>query len=993
MGELKQIKINNSKDAAADGKWSNPGASLYDACMDAFYCEGNIPTDSRDLVDAMKSGKYKQWFNFLEEAYLVAPIKNIKNSPYGRTPFSRSGCKYPHHVIRGGEMVLSIPGVKAAYSRACQMHDNKGEVKEHLERHMNELGIKYHEESGTVYFDEEIDLMEAMEANFDDIESFLVERSHGRLKYDFRLGWSYDTGHQIKIVYSLDGVNIDSVGDFYWAHNPDNKKPDGSYKMDGNQYLDYVRKNIRKVGNNDHKSSGQKVLAIVDMVDNTKLNSVKLIPPFVADSTENPTSGIHLSRNKQWSKAELKAVQDRMKSMPLMPQIVVVGTIDKAASYKATSFGKNTTNRNTGIDYRFNQLAKKEFLKDGRGAKMHDILPEDIRVFGYTGKGPVMYGNPNKRNALTYLHALDVDHYNMLKSIANALKSRSYPNGWDFESTYDLYQHVRAEIDIIRRDIKSIEAGNYDIRMMDKYLKRDSNFNGIRRNRRFTENTDYLVPLDFESLWFIADRELIEHMMIPSYEDTGESVDDIFEWMDAVLNGEPFEENTSVKGSIRIVHRKDVDNNKYFIDWFFKNDDWSMMSPEMFDFDLLSTMPERKRWVYGYFIDNRIEGIVVIHYIKNGNYYTVRLLYVNKKYQNNKEFRVGTKLMKHVVNKYGSNEMRLKVYDYNKRALHLYEKFGFIKTSSGICDDKDEGHLYGKRFHIMKRVPTDIKESYWCNNLFAEESESDKEIQYLDKDGDADNKQHTQAKDQSSSHEFVPVYGLCKCYSKSQFRNDGVTPKSQTELNSVKFHKILKKLTRGDNYSHALVSFDLSLEHCYSYGDEGFEVDSIIANDTFLGTESVYICVMFVSKEDKSRMKKFVQYLLNHRDETRYASANLLKAYVATPYKVDKRFVCSSFTGYIMGMANPKNLHRDYSRMRPEDITIIPRAFYLANIKDRDDFIARKSELEKRVKTIYKEHYDEIDDWNNHLPKLMLQDRVDKLKTIDKIFDWIIDRL
>ena len=160
-----------------------------------------------------------------------------------------------------------------------------------------------------------------------------------------------------------------------------------------------------------------------------------------------------------------------------------------------------------------------------------------------------------------------------------------------------------------------------------------------------------------------------------------------------------------------------------------------------------------------------------------------------------------------------------------------------------------------------------------------------------------------------------------------------------------------------------------------------------------MGTSSIYICVMFVSKEDKSKMEKYVKNLKDHADESAYASANLLKAYVGKPYKVDKRFVCSSFTGYILSCSNPKNLHRDYSRLRPEDITILPRAFYVMNVKDREDFINHKNDIKKKVDAIYNEYKDDINDYNNHLPKLMLQDRVDKLKTIDKIFDWIIDRL
>ena len=254
------------------------------------------------------------------------------------------------------------------------------------------------------------------------------------------------------------------------------------------------------------------------------------------------------------------------------------------------------------------------------------------------------------------------------------------------------------------------------------------------------------------------------------------------------------------------------------------------------------------------------------------------------------------------------------------------------------------------------------------------------------------NEDDIEKSDNSESKEFVPIFGIVKEYSLKKIRNDG-TMKDKSELSSVKFHRIIKFLTRGDHYSHALVSFDSSLTKMYSYEDDGFVIDNIMTKESWMGTETIYLCVMFVNREDRDRMKKFIDNLSEHAAETKYASANLLKAYVGKPYKADKRFVCSSFTGYIMSCANPKNLHRDWSRLRPEDITILPRAFYIMNVKDRDDFVNHKNEIDKIVNDIYEDHYDEIVDYNNQLPKIMLKDRVDQLKFSDKIWDWIIDRL
>lgn len=172
MPSFKVLQIDNSKDAAVhDGKWKNPGAKFYDDLMNAMYSkDGKIPDDSESLDDKIKRGDICFHNKLLKEAYLIAPVEKIKNSPYGRTPFSRSGCKYPHHVIRDGTLVLSVPGIKAAYARAKQQGIFKGSVKEHLERHYKELCL-YDESS----MNECVNITDIIEQNFTDIQTFIED--------------------------------------------------------------------------------------------------------------------------------------------------------------------------------------------------------------------------------------------------------------------------------------------------------------------------------------------------------------------------------------------------------------------------------------------------------------------------------------------------------------------------------------------------------------------------------------------------------------------------------------------------------------------------------------------------------------------------------------------------------------------------------------------------------------------------------------------------
>ena len=151
------LRINNSKSAAIyrkDSHWKDPGAEFYNRLLKSFYSASDNVDDPRNL----------SYQHYLKESYLIAPIRNIKNSPYGVTPYSRSGCKYPHHEIKGDEIIININGLKAAYARAHQMKIFTGEVKNHLMGHIKELGM---EEEFSVKHDEVI------KENFYWVEAFI----------------------------------------------------------------------------------------------------------------------------------------------------------------------------------------------------------------------------------------------------------------------------------------------------------------------------------------------------------------------------------------------------------------------------------------------------------------------------------------------------------------------------------------------------------------------------------------------------------------------------------------------------------------------------------------------------------------------------------------------------------------------------------------------------------------------------------------------------
>jgi len=127
----KDIKINNNKEAAIDSKsWDNPGKALYGPLLES--------NNKKSLVD--------EAYLIVESGYEDAPSEHLK---------------YPHHSLKGSELVLNVKGVIAAFQRASQEGIVSGKVKSHLLRHYHELGLstenfEINEEGGQSMPEEEI---------------------------------------------------------------------------------------------------------------------------------------------------------------------------------------------------------------------------------------------------------------------------------------------------------------------------------------------------------------------------------------------------------------------------------------------------------------------------------------------------------------------------------------------------------------------------------------------------------------------------------------------------------------------------------------------------------------------------------------------------------------------------------------------------------------------------------------------------------------------
>ena len=239
-----------------------------------------------------------------------------------------------------------------------------------------------------------------------------------------------------------------------------------------------------------------------------------------------------------------------------------------------------------------------------------------------------------------------------------------------------------------------------------------------------------------------------------------------------------------------------------------------------------------------------------------------------------------------------------------------------------------------------------------------------------------------------NDEEYFPVFTIVASYDKDKYDN-----LSDDQKLMITRSKLISGITLGDQYTHTIVSFDTSMENMFHFMGNGFGYDSILTNPDYEITKSIYVSVVFVTKEERDVILNEIRDYRDNHDKTAYDLMQLINQLFGKSNHKDKRQICSTFIGYLLAKANPKNLHRDYSLIRPEDITILPRAFYVMSFKDRDDFIKNKEEFKRRVDQIYNDNIDEIREYNNILPKVILKDQLKKAGSLDNLISSFAKRL
>lgn len=227
-------------------------------------------------------------------------------------------------------------------------------------------------------------------------DQYMLEKSHRKLKNDFRKCYDWNTGHSLKLVYSLENINVNHIGDAaVMSKYPNIERGSLEFEAKRKELINEIQNNISKKGNLDHASSNEKLLKIIDRVTGKSLNEAEVIGPFAPGI---PNSKIDISD-------DLKYLHNKYNSDPEKKKRFVykikVGEIESRSTFKSTHWFSNSeihkklrNGKMEKMDNTISRGTQAESLIYGRGAKMNDIENPVIAVVGETPK----YKHPSKKD-------------------------------------------------------------------------------------------------------------------------------------------------------------------------------------------------------------------------------------------------------------------------------------------------------------------------------------------------------------------------------------------------------------------------------------------------------------------------------------------------------------------------------------------------------------------------------------------------------------------
>ena len=209
-------------------------------------------------------------------------------------------------------------------------------------------------------------------------------------------------------------------------------------------------------------------------------------------------------------------------------------------------------------------------------------------------------------------------------------------------------------------------------------------------------------------------------------------------------------------------------------------------------------------------------------------------------------------------------------------------------------------------------------------------------------------------------------------YYESGFDSDGTLHPVFIVLSSGTsgFSELIKGITKSP-FSHAMLSLDPSLHHCYSFGMDlkVKKTGSFIIEDVpkKFKNELIRVYTVFVSSKVFETIKKNVDWFIQNQKKTIYGWRNLISYLFQIPWERDNALICSQFVDRMLKLGHIDFTKKSSSLIAPADL-------------DR---------MANRSKKIYQVYKDIAGKWNPD----KISKKIKSIGSRDKTYKWEMEIL
>ena len=326
---------------------------------------------------------------------------------------------------------------------------------------------------GLISYDQIVDGINSLIDSQDYIYKNLSKAYQAAFKEDINKGVELNINKSINILEQL--VKLpDLVINKHSLAFPLNHQ---GFKMDKEEYLQYIQDNIKSKGNSDHASYNQEILAINDIVTGEQLNETLSISPMIVQNLLS--LGItRVIQTTQLNPVTLKIVQAYAKTSDVGITKLKVGDIDTVPRFKSTVNYTNVTNVKNQLDNRFMKQAMSEFLPNEGELRINNIDVTRSSI-DYNGIDKLAMGLPLKQLNAVYINPLKKQAIEELNKRLNKLHKELVAKGINISNPTELqkkmYHNEFLMMQSLYDDIQTIYSSKekYDKSIMDKYRDYD----------------------------------------------------------------------------------------------------------------------------------------------------------------------------------------------------------------------------------------------------------------------------------------------------------------------------------------------------------------------------------------------------------------------------------------------------------------------------------------------------------------------------------------